>query len=313
MNSENKKLNVKKYIFDLDLPEEKRWLPILNDFKDKFDDLNSKITALLNVFGYNSFFAFLIRSAIHRNASSIMYLGEMKCISEQTGMALEKIFIMQLCYEACASCTTLITRTYTEEEKKWEHAFFFRSMDWDMIWLQEFTVQLVYIRRGKQIFEAPTWVGCVGLFTAWNSNLALAINFRQVQPPSVVTFLGTISRLYQMYWPASYLLRACFEKEWTQQTIKNTLCEAALVAPCYFTLFDPQHISNSMIITRGIKDFHVQHFDEKQNFLVQTNCDWDKETPNILWSVERRTLLKKWMQFPWKEEKLIIFTSISNH
>lgn len=293
---------MKKYIFNLDLPEEKRWLSILPEFKSKFVDLRVKIDSILQDFGIGGTTCAFVRYLMRRNQNRIMYLGELRSIAAATGIALEKIFLLQLCYEACTACTTVVTETKENEP------IFWRFMDWDFEWLKQYTVQLVFTKNGRVIFEAPTWVGCVGVFTAYSQKqqVAAAINYRQTKIPSLFSLLTNVHRVWKLFWPASYLIRSCFENEANTDTLRSRLASARLVAPCYFTIFDAQSIGKSQVLTRGCdsKDVLVREYDIKRRMLVQTNCDDDKTSPNILWSVERRKKVCDLLRGPISREIL---------
>jgi len=54
-------------------------------------------------------------------------------------------------------------------------------MDWSMDFLKDLTIELDICRGGKTICIAPTWIGCVGIFTALDIlNIHINILHKQI-------------------------------------------------------------------------------------------------------------------------------------
>ncbi len=64
---------VPRHVFDLDKPQKERWAPILSIYKDKFEELKPKINALVDNFGLNKIYYYLIDFMIYMMKNKIMY------------------------------------------------------------------------------------------------------------------------------------------------------------------------------------------------------------------------------------------------
>lgn len=89
-----------------------------------------------------------------------------------------------------------------------------------------------------------------------------------------------------MKWPIGYLVRSIIENIFALNDTKNLLETSQLISPCYITLY--VHNQQSYIITRDCD----KTVNTRSDNLVQTNCDWNKTKPNILWSLERIKFIK---------------------
>ncbi len=273
-------LSVKKYKFDLDLPESKRWIRILDDNKDKLPKIKNMINDILIQQKITGVLYTMIASLINHNKKKIMYYDEIACIAKKINIEFPKMLIMQLMYESSSACTSIVTKVNDKN-------VFIRTMDWDMDILKELTITLQITKNNNIICIAPTWIGCVGLFTGITHNYAIAINYRRTKNISIMSSINNITKLSNMYWPASYLLRYTCEKGYNITSAEGLLSKSNIVSPCYYTLFNKS--GPSYLITRDSTSCSVI----KSDNIVQTNCDQDKTTPDILYSVERRNIIKK--------------------
>jgi hypothetical protein len=279
---EYKFIKPKSYNIDLDLPESERWNHILNDYKDSFPKMKTIIDGLLKDAGLTPIVQLALSALISYNQNKIMYKDELMAISKATEIEFNKLLFMQLIYEACAACTTVITKVSNEY-------VFVRTMDWDLPILKEFTITIKVYKDNKLLYIAPTWVGCVGLFTAVNMNqmYAIAINYRRTCDISLISIVKNIGKTLFMYWPNCYLVRHICENNYDHKTAVKKLQFASVVSPCYYTIYSTTE--KPIVITRNSDDYNTRTGD----FIVQTNCDDDKNEPDILHSLQRREIIKK--------------------
>lgn len=270
---------MKCYQFNLDLPQSERWVDILNDHLDQFPRISKEIDQLLNNIGYNSIYAMIVNAGIYSCKNSMMYYDELVSISDITKISIDKLLIMQLIYELSSACTTVIT----------EDKIMYRTMDWPMLFLKELTIELEIIKNGKLLCKATTWVGYVGLFTAMNYyyNYCLAINYRRTQDISLMSFISNAISALGMKWPIGYFVREVFCDNISYHDAKERLKTGTLISPTYISLCSSEECC---VLTRDAGSL----YNERTTLpLIQTNVDFDKTIPNILYSNERRAICQK--------------------
>jgi len=273
---------VKTFKFDLDLPENVRWNHILNKNKHLIPMMKKTIDDLMNSYGLNNILLSTTLSLlINYNKKNIKWYDEIYSISQKTNIEFNKILIMQLIYEMSSACTAVVTKVKGKNT-------FFRTMDWPLEVLKKLTIKLQVYKNKKLIAIVPTWIGCVGFFTSYiPNNYAIAINYKKCQGINLLSIFNNVKKIVNMYWPASYLIRQICENQYDINTAIKICEQSKLISPCYFTIFNEHGISTC--ITRTSEDYKTLTND----IIIQTNCDNNKEIPNILWSVERRNLVKK--------------------
>src|SRR5579872_6582457 len=97
--------SVPKFIVDLDLKPEKRWNHIIDVYKTKFDIVMNVLDNMLSNFGFTGI---ILKWLIWFYSDKVFYIDELKAISKRSGVQLEKLIIMQLCYELFACCTSVL-------------------------------------------------------------------------------------------------------------------------------------------------------------------------------------------------------------
>ena len=89
-----------------------------------------------------------------------------------------------------------------------------------------------------------------------------------------------------MKYPIGYLVRDICENETNIDFIRTRLCNTHLISPCYFTIC--YHNIYPEIIIRDVLSYRTY----SHEYVIQTNCDFDKNTPDILYSIKRRETAK---------------------
>jgi acid ceramidase len=270
-----------KYTVNLDDKPSIRWNHILNENKKTLLNVKKQLFEQINLEKYYYIVSFLIQ--IYKIFGSISYLEEIDSIAKIMEIDFNFLLIMQLIYEVSASCTSVITNVDNKQT-------FFRTMDWPMTFLKDITIDVDFIKNNKIIYKATTWIGYVGILTATVPyKYSLAINYRKTNNVSFTTFLKKFYKLSSMNWPIGYLIRNVCENNLNYDVALNILCKANLISPCYITICDAINIINPIVITRDPSAYKIY----KKNYIIQTNCDQNKYTPNILFSVERKKTVKK--------------------
>jgi hypothetical protein len=276
---------IKFYDFDLKLSAEERWGPIFDAHASYLSRLNKQLRSLIDQFGL----ATKIGKPVYNltSSSKIMYYDEICYIAQRIGLDTYETLLMQLIYETSSACTATVLRVGDKE-------FFFRTMDWPMMFLKDITIGLNIRKGDKLIGKVTTWLGYVGYLTATRltdseslitNDYTVAINYRRTEEMSLVNICKNFFRTVNMKWPIGHLVRYIIDSNFEQDGALRSLQEAELISPCYITVYVPYRVTS--IITRDCdRAVDTRTFD-----LIQTNCDWNKTEPNILWSLERRTAI----------------------
>jgi hypothetical protein len=270
---------VPTFEINLDLPPSQRWVHILKEYSEIIPKIKKEIDIIIDSI-LNTPTYFLISSVIsyYKNTKSMMYIDELVCISEMTGIDFEKLVIFQIYYEMNAACTSVVTKVD-------DQYMLYRTMDWPMEFLKSITINVNFMKNNKILYHSTTFLGYVGCFTCTIPNkCSLAINYRRTTEMNTLNTLNNVYSIMTMKWPIGYLIRDVCEKH-ENIDIKKTLLYSELISPCYIIMCSV--LKNPIIIERN----PTTHKITENEYVVQTNCDQDKQEPNILYSVERRKLV----------------------
>lgn len=272
---------IPSFDLDLDLPESARWNHIFLKYKDKFNIIKNNIDSILYSSNYIMLGFTTSMISVLDWFGKIKYSDELKSLSKISGIEFNKLVMLQLCYELSSACTTIVTKVdgkYT----------MFRTMDWPFDFLKDFTANINFIKNNKLIYTATTWIGYVGVMTATIPNkYSLAINYRRTQDMSTSSMLGNAFRAISMAWPVGHLIRNICDDNLSFDEAYNFLATTNLISPCYITLC--RITDTPLTIIRDPSSSSTHH----GNYIIQTNCDNDKNEPDILWSVKRRSYAKE--------------------
>lgn len=272
------------YIINLNLEEKSRWKNIIDSNKEKIIKIRPKLLELINnlVGSFEYVLIPLINTFYWSNL--IMYKDELNYLADMTELSFTQILILQLCYEACACCTSVITNVKSQK-------IFFRTMDWPFDFLKELTIDIEFKKNNSTIFYATSWIGYVGVLTATIPNkYSLAINFRSENNLSFDKILQNLNRLIKMYWPTGYLIRYICEKSLDEIDMISQIVNCDTVSPFYLTVLNS--LGESYVINSSPSN-EITISPKTTKYTIQTNCDFDKFEPNILYSVERRKMVEK--------------------
>lgn len=272
---------VKSYIINLDLEPEKRWTKVILDHKQHFPRVVKEIDTILKsagiLGGLSKVFVGLFASL-----GNIMYKKELEAISLLSDVPMNKLVLMQICYEMFSACTSIVIRGKNRN-------YHFRTMDWEMGFLRNLTINVTFVKGGKELYKATTWAGYVGVVTGTNREYSLALNYRR----SNGTLIGNVIRTMGMKWPVGYLIRYVFDNNMDYDQAYTALCTYKLISPCYITMC--RFKDSAKIIVRNhdkLVDFRQLTNDVNNGYLIQTNHDVNENgdcdgNVNIMWSFER--------------------------
>jgi len=283
-----------QYTIDLDLPSDQCWLPVLTDYREKIRECEKQVDTLSRAHPFITNLGCKILSYTCKQGL-VMYHEELKAIAKFLDLPLGKIVAIQLVYELLAGCTTIAINSQSGTT-------LVRTMDWDMSFLKQLTIDVIFVKDHKQLFQATTWAGYIGILTGYRfDHYALAMNFRSDENLRFNRIMSAITGNY----PVGFLCRDVLTKAETFNDANQLLCQSALITPCYFTLVGKQI---AHVIVRDTRNYKVYYYDLEKEFAVQTNIDPLDEKPkrNILWSKERQDLVKEYLQ----SQRLVSITDL---
>lgn len=295
----------KKYTVDLDSP--KKWNIMIEENREAVDKAIETIDSMISQIPLSSIALFA--AATFDMFGYTLYSKELHEMANILKIHVKKLIVLQLCYEAFSACTSV---GFKVDGK----VYHFRTMDWPMDFLKDLTVSVNFVRNGKLVFNAVTWIGCVGVFTGYvPGKYSVAINYRRANG----TILGNIKKALMLKWPTAYLVRSCLEEGYSAQKIVECLKATKLISPCYFTVVEAKGASHKIVRDH---DKCIEY--KKSSFVVQTNND-KVSKDNILYSNERvktvseimetgfsDKVLEKFLKFPIINEETVYFTFIDH-
>ncbi len=290
---------VKCYKISLDEDPSTRWRHVIIDNLAKLTETMSELEKMIP----SGWLSYGIEKTLAACAYAglVMYSKELYSISELTGISIGKLIILQLYYELNAHCTSILTDSK-------DGVCLTRTMDWQLSLLKDLTIQVEFISRGKVMFKATTWVGCVGIFTGMKPGaFAISLNYRRTNDSLFLNIIKTIT----YSWPSSFLIREVLTECNTYNEAVNVLSNSELIAPCYLTIASADHCDDltdssypiGCILIRDRDGLHPCPKNPEllkesvTGYIVQTNNDKYSEPndDNILYSRERVKELDKIM------------------
>ena len=268
---------IPRYKVDLDAKPSERWTEIVKDYKQHFKQIEGVITELIErELGKNGLIAKNIVNSmvwLLTQCGAVYYNQELKAIAKQSGMPLGLLTIMQLIYEACANCTSIIC---FDENKKPIHI---RTMDWGMDFLRALTIEIVFYKNKKPLCIATSWAGYVGILTGMRYNsFAISVNYRI----TAHGFWENIKKAVKASWPIGFLVRKilCTQDDdndgddvnckFTYQWAKKELQNSVLISPVYFTVSGVKTNEGCIITRDRDKDTNFMSL-EYRNFVSKNN------------------------------------------
>lgn len=275
------------YIINLDLPPEKRWITLVKKYKKHILEVYTNMENIINVISgkiMGSIGFWLAKQTINMFGDNPLYYYELKSIADELNIPVNKVILLQLCYECFSACTSIIL----DDNTKLKHPIHIRTMDWHDTFLRPLTANIKFIKNKKLIFEGTTWIGYVGILTGVKPNVgSISINYRRTKDGNI---WNNIFNTIQLKFPIGYLIRECLTNCNNYEHLKYCLETTDIVAPCYIILTGT-HSKSGVVIIRDRNDYKTYQLNDKKTHICQTNIDpIDLSVDgsiNILWSIER--------------------------
>lgn len=276
---------VKTYTVDLDKPADQRWSEISIEYANRIKKVLKYCESILGNLNYSaSWISWLF-------SNYVFYIDELRGISKDTGIEISQLILMQLCYEVCACCTSIII-------DKEDNTYHYRTMDWAMEELKDITIQVRFVKNDKEIYQAVCWAGYVGILTGVRKDIAsVSLNYRRTVEPSIM------DNLYSMIggsWPAGFLIRHALETADSTEQIFAYLSNSDLISPCYIIVNGAETGTGKVIVRERFSTNKKIKLSSNSQFIAQTNIDYDRlddpKAPNILMSRERLSKVDELIQ-----------------
>ena len=273
---EGKYREIETFEIDLDADPEDRWTEVSVRYTKKIKKLLKYCDLILGSITYPAtWLAWLF-------SESVFYIDELRGIAHDTGIDLSQLILMQLCYEVCACCTSVIV-------DKDDRTYHYRTMDWAMEELKDMTIEVCFTRSGIELYRATCWAGYVGVLTGVRKGLAsVSLNYRRT---SEGTFMNNLNAMIGGSWPAGFLIRHALETSKDFKSFSSYLSNSKLISPCYI-IINGSRPGTGRILVRDRDSLKERiRLSDTVKHIAQTNIDYDRLTdytaPNILMSRER--------------------------
>lgn len=283
----------KKYVVNLDEPEETRWVHVLENYKDKITEVRSVIDQYFHKLGWLSSLGRGISAKLFRRIwNNCLHKGEIKTVSDITGIDLGLVTMMQFQYEIAASCTSVVVNSHEG------YPVHIRTMDWEMPILKTLTIEVDFHSNGKSLFKATTWAGFSGLYTGLRTGAwSISLNYRETERG--LKYVSKLKSVLGASWTSGAAVREALTNCPDFDSAVSFLQNCKLVSPCYLTLCGLKR-NEGVLITRD-PDNQVRSIELSQsNPIVQANIDcWitdpeKDDTESIDRMVLAKSLLKKY-------------------
>lgn len=175
------------YQVDLDLPPSLRYQAILQDHKEALVELYN---AILDKFGVPSFLSSVVTWYAERFYHDQELLEEFRAVSEETGVNLGGVFLMNHLYEIFALCTSIVTQNSTG------HIIHGRNLDYPFKeHLGNLSIKVEYLKNGKVLFVADTIAGFSGILTGHKQG-SFGVSINERHSGTIGSILATLYDIF---------------------------------------------------------------------------------------------------------------------
>jgi hypothetical protein len=277
------------FYVDISKKPEERWNEIIDVYKNQMNDMMKEIDGYLSMLGIGGSVLLKLISIFRQR---VYFIKELEAISARSKFPLDKLILLQLCYEVFACCTSIIINNGDETVT-------IRTMDWDMKELTKLTIRILFMNGKKPLFMATSWAGYVGVMTAVKPDICtVALNFRTTGS----SILSNLKESLTGSWPIGFLIRHLLETKNTYDEIRGCLAGTELIAPCYISMSGPKKGQGHIICRQRTSADKVQLLGpDDGDYLCQTNLDNDlehdkKSGEGILYSKRRLKMVREIMK-----------------
>lgn len=206
---------IPNYIIDFDLPPEERWIEMIHDYKDKLGEAKNYLDSVeTEDFGrlgpYLS--SIVTKAAIYRTFSTeeLIEINSMGEITSEYGITSKDLIKLNLGYDLLARCTSIVCTD--KSDKNWH----IRTMDWDLPYMREITINLTIKKNGKTLAQITSWPGFIGFLTGLrcmenkeNNEFpwSISLNYRKIKNNSDFAYSYNFYHILRKSYPVSLAIR----------------------------------------------------------------------------------------------------------
>jgi hypothetical protein len=147
-----------QFIVDLNQPPSLRWQHILRLYIGQFRQVEEKIESMINQL-IGPWVGPMLETSLSTIMAGVTRLGlvhygdELKGFSQETGIPLGRLVLMQFVYECFACCTSIVCKNETTNTP-----VHIRTMDWELDFLKPLTIGTSVESRTSSSRRATTGV-----------------------------------------------------------------------------------------------------------------------------------------------------------
>lgn len=255
----------KKYVVNLDLPEEQRWTQIVLDHQEVVKDVHIVLRKYFpeELIPLVEAIAVDIDQYLHPP-----YAGEMRGIAKVLNASLGDIVFFNLLYDVTAYCTSIVSQDSSGQI--WHS----RNLDYgftDM--LKNITVAVDFQKGGKTVYNVVTFVGYIGVLTGQKPHgFTITVDERD-QGNALLNLL--VGLLDKSVVPVSFLVRDAIAKSPNYTAAVDLLAYTPTAAPVYVIIAGVKPVEGAVISKRRLGPDDIWAIDPANGrwFEVETNYD----------------------------------------
>ncbi|VDN03490.1 unnamed protein product [Thelazia callipaeda] len=283
-----------RYMIDLDLAPELRWLKVVNDYKEFLPAIIKEINMFVPKF-FRRIGWWLSRNILLRNFPD-EYIQEMQGLAKYSGLDIGEVVAINVFYDFSAfnrghivgdvGCTSIVAE---DHQGQIIHG---RNLDYNIApLLRNLTIIADFARKKNILYSGVTFVLNVGLLTGQrHDSFSVSLNER-FSGSYIDTVLMAILTHFQN--PVTFVIRMVLEKQDTFEKAKEILMKKHFMAPSYLIIAGIKP-GQACIITRNrLNTADLKCIDTQSNqwFLVETNFDhWKAGKGRRRWIAEKALL-----------------------
>lgn len=265
-NVRNNDNDIPKFVINLDLPPQERFVEVTKNFKDY------TIKVIKLYLGYIPKIVQIIFKGISKLFWMIKpeYYKELEGMSQVLGVVdAKELLLLQYAYEFSAFCTSVIAY---DSEGSIIHS---RNLDFAFApSMRNITYEANFVKDGKNLYKGIMFVGLNGVFTGQRDGYSVSLNERKPSwRKNPLDLLWNIGNTFVGLPQVSHVIRDTFQECNTYSCALNRLTTSHQIAPSYYAISGNQPYEGTIITRDRYGVAHVEILNEDQWYIVQTNDD----------------------------------------
>ncbi|TNM88383.1 hypothetical protein fugu_004637 [Takifugu bimaculatus] len=197
------------------------------------------------------------------------YAGEIRGLASHFGDSLSDVIILNFAYEISAFCTSIVA------QDKNGSVYHGRNLDYPHPVLRNMTLNAVFLKNGKVVYQGTSFAGYVGLWTAQSPDKFTVSGDQRGSEHWWNWWKNVVSALLLRRSPVSWLLRETLEEAQDFQDAVLRLSKIPIITGVYY-IVGGVRAGEGVVITRdrnGPVDIWPLEPVSGEWFRVETNFD----------------------------------------